>query len=111
MPSPEDTTARPDVFAVSPAVGPLPAIYVSSSPNQATGPGPLCPSWPGRHGGQAAGPSGTGRIMITNARRSRGVPQSTGQYPPDRPGGTGTFYEVARDLQRRLAFIDADDEG
>ena len=32
------TEARPDAFAVSPAIGPLPAIYVPPSPSQATAP-------------------------------------------------------------------------
>ena len=36
MPSAEGAEARPDAFAVSPAIGPLPAIYVPPSPSQAT---------------------------------------------------------------------------
>ena len=38
MPSAEVAEARPDAFAVSPAIGPLPAIYVPPSPRQATAP-------------------------------------------------------------------------
>jgi hypothetical protein len=41
MPSAEVAEARPDAFAVSPAIGPLPAIYVPPSPRQATAPGLL----------------------------------------------------------------------
>ena len=41
MPSAEAPRPGPDVFAVSPAIGPLPAIYASSSPSQATVPGLL----------------------------------------------------------------------
>ncbi len=38
---PEGAEAWPDAFAVSPAIGPLPAIYVPPSPSQATAPGLL----------------------------------------------------------------------
>jgi hypothetical protein len=38
MPSAEGAEARPDAFAVSPAIGPLPAICVPPSPSQATAP-------------------------------------------------------------------------
>jgi hypothetical protein len=38
---PSDTEARPAAFAVSPAIGPLPAIYVPPSPGQATAPSRL----------------------------------------------------------------------
>ena len=41
IPSAEGAEARPDAFAVSPAIGPLPAIYVRPSPSQATAPGLL----------------------------------------------------------------------
>jgi hypothetical protein len=35
-PSTEDTTAREGALAISPAVGPLPAIYVPPTPGQKT---------------------------------------------------------------------------
>ena len=35
------TTGRPDGFAVSPAIGPLPAIYVPRTPDEATSTGLL----------------------------------------------------------------------
>jgi hypothetical protein len=55
MPSAGGTGARPDAFAVSPAIGPLPGIYVPPSPGQAPAPGLLwratiwAGSWAVRH--------------------------------------------------------------
>lgn len=57
MPSAESTETRSEAFAVSPAIGPLPAIYVPPSPSQATAPGLLWRATAGR----AAGPSATCR--------------------------------------------------
>lgn len=37
----DGATARPDGIAVSPAIGPLPAIYVPRTPGEATSTGPL----------------------------------------------------------------------
>jgi hypothetical protein len=41
MPSAKGTETRPDALAVSPAIGPLPAIYVPPPPSQATAVGLL----------------------------------------------------------------------
>ena len=40
-PAADEADARTDAFAVSPAIGPLPAIYVPRSPSPGTGPGSL----------------------------------------------------------------------
>jgi hypothetical protein len=40
-PAADKADARTDAFAVSPAIGPLPAIYVPRSPSPGTGPGLL----------------------------------------------------------------------
>ena len=40
-PAADEADARTDAFAVSPAIGPLPATYVPRSPSPGTGPGSL----------------------------------------------------------------------
>jgi hypothetical protein len=40
-PAADEADARADAFAVSPAIGPLPAIYVQRPPSPGTGPGSL----------------------------------------------------------------------
>jgi hypothetical protein len=69
MPPAKGAKARPDAFAVSPAIGPLPAIDVSPSPNQATGSGLLWHARSGRYARQAAGPSPTGRAATASTLR------------------------------------------
>ena len=40
-PAAAEADAQADAFAISPAIGPLPAIYVPRSPSPGTGPGSL----------------------------------------------------------------------
>jgi hypothetical protein len=58
---------NPEAFAISPAIGPLPAIYVPHSPSEPSATGVLWHAEPRWHGGHVAAPPATYRITTQRA--------------------------------------------